>query len=421
MGGMDKGDARSAALLPLMAVVLAAFLVIGIAMPVLPLHVHDGLGLGPVMVGLVAGSQFAASLISRPWAGNLCDRRGAKRAVVAGLLGAAASGLFYIASLAVADRPQLSGAILVLGRLLLGVAESTIITGAVNWGLALAGPQNTGRVIAWMGAAMFAAFALGAPLGAAMYDLHGFGAVAAATTLAPLATLLLVAPLQPTPAASQTRPSFICVLGAVWLPGLGAALGSIAFGAITAFLTLLFAISGWSHGWLPYSIFAATFIVARFALGHLPDHIGGAKVALVCLLIEALGLALIGWASGPVLAMIGAALAGLGYSLVYPGFGVEAVMRVPAQNRGLAMGAYTAFLDLALGVSGPLLGLIASGAAIGAVFLVGALFTLAALPIALRLLLSPHQGDADEKLRAVDRVAGPACRVRREGAAHVAG
>jgi len=34
----------TAALLPIMGVVFVAFLVIGVAMPVLPLHVHDGLG-----------------------------------------------------------------------------------------------------------------------------------------------------------------------------------------------------------------------------------------------------------------------------------------------------------------------------------------------------------------------------------------
>ena len=35
-----------AALLPIIGAVFAAFLVIGMAMPVLPLHVHEGLGLG---------------------------------------------------------------------------------------------------------------------------------------------------------------------------------------------------------------------------------------------------------------------------------------------------------------------------------------------------------------------------------------
>jgi len=52
-----------AALLPIIAVVFIAFLVIGLALPVLPLHVHQDLGLGTFVVGLVAGAQFAASLL----------------------------------------------------------------------------------------------------------------------------------------------------------------------------------------------------------------------------------------------------------------------------------------------------------------------------------------------------------------------
>ena len=71
---VEEPEARpglAAALLPIMGVVFVAFLLIGIAMPVLPIHVHDGLGLGTFVVGLVAGSQFAASLISRPWAATI--------------------------------------------------------------------------------------------------------------------------------------------------------------------------------------------------------------------------------------------------------------------------------------------------------------------------------------------------------------
>src|SRR5919205_1106642 len=153
------------ALLPIMAVVLVGFLVIGLALPVLPLHVHQGLGLGTFVVGLVTGSQFAASLVSRVWSGHYADSRGAKRAVVAGLLAAAASGLLYLLSLAFAGTPLTSVTVLLLGRALLGAAESFIITGAVSWGLALVDPQDTGKVIAWIGTAMFAAMALGAPVG----------------------------------------------------------------------------------------------------------------------------------------------------------------------------------------------------------------------------------------------------------------
>src|SRR6266568_7294559 len=87
------------ALLPIMSAVFIAFLVIGIAIPVLPLHVHQGLGLGTFLVGLVAGSQFAAAILSRVWAGRHADTRGPKHAVMAGLAIAAGAGLLYLISL----------------------------------------------------------------------------------------------------------------------------------------------------------------------------------------------------------------------------------------------------------------------------------------------------------------------------------
>lgn len=385
------GGRPVAALLPIMAVVAVAFLVIGLALPVLPLHVHQGLGLGTFVVGLVTGSQFAASLLSRVWSGRHVDRRGARRAVVTGLLIATAAGLLYLLSLRFLGTPRVSVAVVLLGRALLGVAESFIITGAVSWGLALAGPERAGRVIAWVGMAMFAALALGAPLGTALYAAGGFAAVAAATVLMPLATILLVAPLPAVPPQGGARPSLLTVAAAVWLPGLGAALSSVGFGAVIAFGALLSADRGWSPVWLVFSAFAAALVAARLAFGHLPDRLGGTRVALACILIEAAGLALIGLAPGPVWAAAGAALAGLGYSLVYPGLGVEAVRRAPPQSRGVAMGAYTACLDVALGFGSPALGLVAAPTGLGAVFLGSALTALGAAAIALRLARAvPH-------------------------------
>jgi MFS family permease len=172
--------ASVAALIPIMAVVLIAFLIIGLALPVLPLHVHRALGFGAFIVGIVTGSQFGASLLSRVRAGHYADRRGPKRAVLVGLLTAIVAGLLYILSLRFTDMPPVSVIVLLLGRALLVSVESFIITGAVSWGLALVGAKNAGRVIAWVGMAMFAALALGAPLGTALYSAGGFGAVAIA-------------------------------------------------------------------------------------------------------------------------------------------------------------------------------------------------------------------------------------------------
>jgi predicted MFS family arabinose efflux permease len=266
----------------------------------------------------------------------------------------------------------------------LGAGESFIITGAQAWGLILAGPQNTGKVIAWMGTAMYAAFALGAPIGTTLYGSFGFISIALATTLLPLAALMVVANLEGVTATARSRPSFLKVVKAVWLPGVGLALTSTGFGAMTAFVALLFAARGWPV-WPAFTVFAVAFILARTILGSVADRRGGARVALVFLLIEAVGQTALWLAPSSALGLAGAALTGFGYSLVYPGFGVEAVRRAPADSRGLAMGAYTAFLDVALAVASPLLGLLAAANGVGSVFLASALATLCAAPIALRL------------------------------------
>lgn len=386
------------ALLPIIAVAFIAFLVIGLALPVLPLHVHQGLGLGTFAVGLVAGAQFGASLLSRFWAGYFADRRGAKRATVIGLLVAAAAGLLYLLSLPFVGQPVTSVVILILGRAVLGGAESFIVTGAFSWGLALLGAKNTGTIMAWVGTAMYAAFAVGAPVGTSLYAAYGFAGIALATILIPSITLVLVAPRHSVPEQHHAQPAFTRVVGAVWLPGIGLAFSSVGFGAITTFIVLLFGQHTWSHAWLAFTAMSTTFMAGRLLFGHLPDKIGGAKVALVFVLIEAAGQALIWLAHWPELALFGAAVTGFGYSLVYPGFGVEAVRHAPPANRGLAMGAYTAFLDLALGLANPALGLVASGAGLGVVYLISALAVLCSAAIAVLLLNAPSLATATRQI-----------------------
>jgi 4-carboxymuconolactone decarboxylase len=193
------------------------------ALPVLPLRVHQGLGLGSFLVGLVAGGQFAAAILSRAWAGRHADTHGPKHAVIAGLAIASVSGLIYFLSLSLVATPSASVGILLLGRALLGVGESFIITGGQSWALAILTVRNTSKALAWVGSAMFAAFAAGTPVGSALYARYGFGAIALTTLLLPLVTLLCVAPLRGVTSIPRVQAGFMKVLASVWFPGLGAA------------------------------------------------------------------------------------------------------------------------------------------------------------------------------------------------------
>jgi predicted MFS family arabinose efflux permease len=99
--------------------------------------------------------------------------------------------------------PAISLAVLLAGRAVLGGAESFMISGVLNWGLALAGPSNTGKVMSWVGTAMYIAFAAGAPAGNALYAHYGFVGAAIATAVVPLLTLLMVLPLDPVPPSAH--------------------------------------------------------------------------------------------------------------------------------------------------------------------------------------------------------------------------
>src|SRR4051794_10598465 len=240
--------------------------------------------------------------------------------------------------------------------------------------------------MSWVGTALYAALAVGAPAGSTLYASWDFFAIGIAATLIPLVTLTLALSLRSRANPTQrSRTSLTSVARAVWVPGTALAVSGVGFAAVTTFVVLLFEQHGWGPAWAAFTALSTAFIAGRLVFGHLPDRVGGARVALVCVLIEAAGLTLVWLAPSFAIAVCGVTLTGLGYSLVYPGFGVEALRRVPQQSRGLAMGTYTAFLDLSLGVSSPALGLVAGQAGLDAVFLVSALVVLGSAAIALRL------------------------------------
>jgi len=376
-------------MLPITLAVFVGFLTIGLPLPVLPLHLHYTLGLSPVVVGIVIGAQFAAALLSRAWAGGFADVSGSKRAMITGLVIAAISGAAYLASLAFTATPATSLGVLLLGRVLLGCAESLIITGALSWGIALVGPQNAGKAMAWIGIAMYAAYSTGAPLGTLIYGSWDFAGIAIGTVLIPLLALAIVTPARAVAVSSARRMPFYKVLGTVWVPGLGLLLCSVGLGVITTFVALLFAAKNWGSASLAFTAFGIAFIGARLMFAHLPDKIGGGKVALVCVLIEAAGQLLIWQADHVLMAYAGAALTGFGFSLAFPGFGVEAVRRAPPQSRGAAMGAFMAFLDISLGVTGPAAGAIASTASVSTVYLAGAGAVALAAIVAVVLIVNP--------------------------------
>lgn len=356
-----------------MAIVFAGLFATGMALPVLPRHVHDTLGQGTVMVGLVMGCQYAASLFARARAGSLADARGPRLGALSGFVAALGVALLYLASVPFIASPSLAMALVIAGRLLTGVGESFIVTSTMAWALVKLGPAHAGKVIGWIGMAVFASLGASAPVGTALHASFGFGGLAVAMAVVAVLGWIGTRRVEGVTPLGGQRLGFVQVLGAVKLPGLGLTLCSLGFAMITAFAVLLFAQRGWSGGALALSAMGLGFIAGRLLFGHLPDLAGGAKVALACVVAEAIGLAAIWLAPHPAMAWFGAALTGGAYGLAFQGFGVEAVRRAPAPSRGAAMGAYIMFQDAAMGLAPLLGGALAAQAGLDAVYVAAAI------------------------------------------------
>lgn len=371
--------------LPLFICVFLGYLTVGFSLGVLPVYVQGSLHFSNLIVGLVIGAQSAATLASRHLSGVICDTRGSNFAVRYGVGLSALTGLMYLMSSAVTAQPLFSLFLLLIGRIILGVGESLLITGALAWGIGLSGPQRSGKVMARTGIAMYGALACGAPLGMGIREKAGFAAVCWAVVLFPLLGGLCISLLQRVPVSGNNRVPFYTVMGKVGRPGAGLALGTVGFGCLASFISLYFTRQGWTGASLALTIFGVTYIIVRLFFAHLPDRIGGGKVAFVSLCVEVVGQLLLWTASSSGMALAGAALTGVGFSLVFPSFGVAAVRQVGPENKGVALGAYVAFFDLALGVTGPLAGYIAGHLGYAAIYAFGALCAGAAALLSLSL------------------------------------
>ncbi|HCA7456119.1 TPA: arabinose transporter [Enterobacter roggenkampii] len=358
------------------AALFFGYLAVGLPLPVIPLFIHGHLGFSNLVVGLVIGIQFLATVLTRGYAGRVTDQQGGKRSALQGAILSAIAGALYLVASVTELSPAATLCIVIAGRLMAGFGESQFVTGCVSWAIASVGPQRAGMSMSWTGIAMFAALSIGAPVGMALYQHYSLAMAMIACIAAPMLAALVAFCTTSYISPGGPRLPFHLVVGRIWREGLGLMLQGVGLSGLTAFASLYFAAHHWQNAGLVMTAFGLGFIFVRLALGHLPDQIGGYRVAVWSLVVEALGQAMLWLGSNEWMALAGALVTGLGCALVFPALGVEALRRVPQANRGSAMGAFVAFLDVAYGIAGPVAGLIAGQFSYAAVYLSGAVCAL---------------------------------------------
>ena len=371
------------------------YLTIGLLLAVLPGFVHLHLGLSPFWSGVAIGSQYLATLVSRPEAGRMTDMLGPRTTVLVGQVAGLLSGLCLIAALSIEAKTMACFGVLLISRLILGCSESCVATGAITWGLGRVAPEYATQVISWSGIASYGAMAAGAPLGVWLENRHGIQSIGVAALGISMLNLAVALPLAGVPIVRGARLAFSKVLGRVFVHGLGLALGTVGFAAIASFTGLYYSSRHWTDPALALILFGSCFIVIRLLFAGTINRWDGFRVSMVSFIVESGGLFVLWSATTHDVALAGAALIGCGFALVFPALGVEALKTVADQNRGAALGVYTAFLDLAMGITGPIAGFIVGKFGYAAIFLYGSGAAACACVLALvlyHLVPQPHAG-----------------------------
>lgn len=369
---IDNSKSRSTSLISYVIFTFIGYLIIGLSLSILPVFIHQDLGFSMLIAGMVISLQYVMTFLMRAYSGKIVDNHGPKPAVLASMFGFSMTGIVLIAAYYFKFSPIVSLGLLIITRLFTGSAEGMIGASPINWAIMSLGKQHTAKIISYNGVACYSALALGASLGVTIvkhFDFYGLGALI--FILGILGYLFARGKdnisCQKTEGEDE-RISFWKVLAKVAPYGFGLALGGLGFATISTFITLYYDYHHWQNGALCLSVFGILFVVSRLMFSHAINKYGGLNVAIVSLAVETLGLTIICLATHPYLALIGAGITGLGFSLIFPALGVMAMKTVPSSNQGSALAGYGLFIDISLGITGPLIGGVADSFGLNYIF-----------------------------------------------------
>ncbi|MBI3752297.1 MAG: MFS transporter [Chloroflexi bacterium] len=350
---------------------LAFFTSGGVFLPTIPRYVAGPLGGDTGTVGLAVGAFAISSLLMRPFAGRLADRRGRRAMLVLGSVIAVAATFGHLLATSLA--------ILVAMRLVLGVGEALFFVAALAAATDLAPEDRRGEAISYASLAIYLGAAIGPLLGETIVGGLGFDAAWIAAGLIALGAIILslIAP------ETLSREARAAMTGSTTLlhprgivPGLLVLCGAWGMGAYFAFLPLLgdqIGLGGVS-GYL--ALFAVVVVGLRIVGAKLPDRIGAARLSGTALIASATGLTILGAFPTEIGIWLATVVFATGTAFVFPAIMSLAVVGVEPAERGSIMGTAGLFVDAAFGLSPALLGLLAGPAGYGATFLVSAVFAL---------------------------------------------
>src|SRR6188472_1290851 len=348
---------------------VAYFTATGVAIYTLPLWVTGPVGSDKSGAGLALGAFAVSALILRPVAGRVADTRGPRPLLVAGALLSAVGmlGTAYAETLA----------LVVVLRLLLGVAEAAFFVASIAALADLAPPNRMGEATSYNSLGLYLGLAFGPPLAEMLVRTAGFSAAWYGAAALSLIAAVAAAGIKNLRSGVATGGRIRLIYWKAVPPALGFFASVVAMGALFAFGALQANAVGLMPASTPLFVYGLVVVAGRLSLARFLDRLPALMLGAAALVIIAGGLMIMAFWSTPLGMVLGAAVFATGVTLSTPAFFSAIFATAQPSERGAASGTASVFLDLAMGGGPMLLGLAAQAGGIPFAFGLAAAVALA--------------------------------------------
>lgn len=319
--------------------------------PTIPIYLSR-LGSTEAGIGVLVGAMSASSIILRPVVGRTLLRVHEKDFMIAGALIYAFASIAYLIS-------QPFWPFLIV-RILQGIGLALFATASFSLILRISPEAHRGQSLSYFYLAINIAFALAPSFGMLLINHFDFTVLFLACCGLSLCSLFITMKLEKRPVdlldpPSVEREPFLSRKALP--PSIMAFMGSMIWGAVTAFFPLYALDHGVANPGLFFAALAITLIVARGFGGKILDRYRREKVLLPCLVAQIVAMVLLAFSRNLLMFILVAVIWGMGNAFFYPSL-VAFATDLGGSSRGPAIGTYLALSDSGAGMGSVVMGII---------------------------------------------------------------
>jgi len=362
---------------------LFVFMSFQMLIPTLPPYIKS-IGASGLEIGLVTALFSIGAVLSRPFIGFMLEYKPRKSLVITGAIMLLLITILYPISQVVV--------IFLSFRFVHGLVWgwSTTVNGTAA--VDVIPNSRLGEGMGYFGLSITIGMIIAPSLGIFLYKITSFtNLIYISAFLGVIAVILLTAVRYQTPEAvlntrkEELKFSYIgsSVEKSSWFPAFITIIINLGYGSVVTFIVIFGQERGIEQIFLFYIFNAIMATLARPIAGKWFDEKGPFALVLLCTFMTFIGMWVLSFAHSSLLIAIAGVLFGVGFGCLIPTLQSWALLMTPAKRRGVANGMIFSSIDLGIGLSGIIFGVLAQFVDTASIFRIASLFLIVAIALVL--------------------------------------